>query len=172
MSVTSTMLMRTLLLLMVLLSAPGCPYSFTGASVPEHLSTISIPLIDDRSGFGSPGLREQMTRELTDQFIADNSLDVADQNVADSILEGMITGVTDAASVVGQGETVTTRRITINTKFSFKDLKLRKTVWEKAFSNWGEYDTTGDIFQQQQLGIQEAIRKISEDVLLQTVSGW
>jgi hypothetical protein len=52
-------------------------------------------------------------------------------------------------------------------------MKLRKNVWEKSFSNWGDYETTGgDIFQLQQNGLREAIRKVSEDVLLQTVSGW
>jgi hypothetical protein len=149
----------------------GC-YSFTGASVPSHLATIAIPVVDDRSGFGNPGLREVMTRELTDLFISDNSLEVADRTVSDSILEGVITGVTDAASVVGEGETVSSRRVTVQAKFTFQDMKLRKKVWEKTFSNWGDYETTGDIFALQQSALQEAVRKISEDVLLQTVSGW
>jgi hypothetical protein len=150
----------------------GC-YSFTGASVPSHLETVAIPLVDDQSGFGAPGLREIMTQELTTLFINDNSLGVADRKEADSILEGAIVRVTDAASVVGEGESVATRRVTVEAKFLYKDMKLRKNVWEKAFSNWGDYSTTGgDIFQQQQNGLREAIRKISEDVLLQTVSGW
>lgn len=148
-------------------------YSFTGASVASHISTVAIPLVDDRSGFGAPGLREIMTQELTQQFIADNSLQVADRTDSDSILEGVIVRVTDAASVLGQGESVNTRRVTVEATFVYKDMTLRKNVWERTFSNWGDYETTGgDIFQAQQGGLQEAIRKISEDVLLQTVSGW
>ena len=161
-----------LVIVVLALSLCGC-YSFTGASVPPHLSTVAIPLVEDQSGFGSPGLREILTQELTDQFIADNSLELADRNKADSILEGIITRVTDAASVVGQGESVTTRRVTIDAKFVYKDMTLRKNLWERTFSNWGDYETTGgDIFSAQQGGLREAIRKISEDVLLQTVSGW
>jgi hypothetical protein len=159
------------LLIALSVALSGC-YSFTGASVPSHLTTIAIPLVDDRSGFGHPGLREMMTQELIDLFIGDNSLEVADRLTADSMLEGAITGVTDAASVVGEGESVSSRRVTVQAKFSFQDLKLRKKIWEKSFSNWGDYETTEDIFQQQQAGLQEAIRKISEDILLQTVSGW
>ena len=150
---------------------PGC-YSFTGASVPAHLATIAIPLVDDQSGFGQPGLRERLTSELTELFINDNSLEVADRTTADSMLEGVITNVTDAASVVGQGEAVSKRRVTVQARFAFHDLKLKKKVWEKTFSNWGDYDTGGDIFLQQQAGMQEALRKISEDILLETVSGW
>jgi hypothetical protein len=73
---------------------------------------------------------------------------------------------------VEQGESVKTRRITVSARFVYQDMKLRKKLWEKTFSNWGDYETGGNIIAQQQAGLQEAIRKISEDILLQTVSGW
>ena len=149
----------------------GSCYSFTGASVPSHLKTVAIPLVDDQSGFGEPGLREDFTRLLTDQFISDNSLQIADRNTADAILSGAIVSVSDAPSVVQQGEQVSKRRVTMTVWFSFQDMKLRKKVWEKSFSQWGDYDSGGGISQRKS-GLQEAIRKITEDVLLETVSGW
>lgn len=151
--------------------ADGCAYSFTGASVPAHLKTIAIPLVDDQSGFGEPGLREEVTQAVTDLFISDNSLQVADRNTADAILVGSIASVSDAPSVVEQGETVSKRRITMSVRFTFQDMKLRRKVWEKNFSNWGDYDSGGGM-SQRKAGLEEAIRKISEDVLLETVSGW
>jgi hypothetical protein len=151
----------------------GC-YSFTGASVPPHLRTIAIPLVDDQSGFGEPGLREQMTTALTNLFISDNSMEVADRTTADALLEGVIASVSDAPAIVTQGEQgeqVNRRRITVNARFIFQDMKLRRKVWEKTFSNWGDYDVGGGP-SQRQAGLQEAIRKLTEDVLLETVSGW
>jgi len=153
------------------LVAAGCIYSFTGASVPAHMKTIAIPLIDDQSGFGEAGLREDVTRSLTDLFISDNSLQVTDRGTADAVLAGSITTVSDAPSVVEQGEQVSKRRITMTVKFTFQDMKLRRKVWEKNFSNWGDYESGGGL-SQRKAGLQEAIRKISEDVLLETVSGW
>jgi hypothetical protein len=149
----------------------GCMYSFTGASVPSHLKTVAIPLVDDQSGFGEPGLRETFTRELIDLFNTDNSLQVADKGTADAILEGAIVTIADAPSVVTQGEQVSKRRITMTVHFKFQDMKLRKKIWEKNLSNWGDYDSGGGL-SQRQVGVQEAMRKISEDVLLETVSGW
>lgn len=148
----------------------GC-YSFTGGSVPAHLKTIAVPLVDDQSGFGEPGLRETFTTELTNLLIKDNSLEVTGQTRADAILEGVLLPITDAPSVVQQGEQVSKRRITMSAKFVFKDMKLRRTVWEKTFTNWGEYDSGGGL-SQRQAGLQEAMRKITEDILLETVSGW
>ena len=150
---------------------PGCAYSFTGASVPPHLTTIAIPLVDDQSGFGEAGLREDFTRELTDLFISDNSIRVADRSTADAVLSGSIISVTDAPSMVQQGEQVSQRRITMSVRFTFQDMKLRRKVWEKSFSNWGDYQSGSDISQRQS-GLKEATRKLSEDVLLETVSGW
>ncbi len=157
--------------LAVAMGAAGCPYTFTGASIPPHLHTIAIPLVDDQSAFGEAGLREQFTTELTSQFTADNSLEVTDRTTADCILQGVITNVSDAPQVVGQGEQVTTRRITVTVKFTFQDMKLRRKIWEKSLSNWGEYDS-GAGFTQRQTGLQDAIRKLAEDILLETVSGW
>ncbi|MBP1691678.1 MAG: hypothetical protein H6Q32_1030 [Bacteroidetes bacterium] len=135
------------------------------------MKTIAIPLIDDQSGFGEAGLREDVTRSLTDLFISDNSLQVTDRGTADAVLAGSITTVSDAPSVVEQGEQVSKRRITMTVKFTFQDMKLRRKVWEKNFSNWGDYESGGGL-SQRKAGLQEAIRKISEDVLLETVSGW
>ena len=156
---------------MFLVQIQGCAYSFTGASVPPHLKTITIPLVDDQSGFGEAGLREDFTRELTDQFISDNSIRVADRSTADAMLTGSIVSVNDAPSMVQQGEQVSQRRITMSVKFAFQDMKLRRKIWEKSFSNWGDYESGGGLSQRQS-GLKEAIRKLSEDVLLETVSGW
>jgi hypothetical protein len=149
----------------------GCPYSFTGASVPSHLKTIAIPLVDDQSGFGEAGLREQFTTALTNLFINDNTLAVAERSSADAILEGTITTIRDAPSVVGQKEQVSQRRVTVTARFVLKDMKFRRTMWEKTLSNWGDYDSGGGP-SQRQVGLREALRKLSEDVLLETVSGW
>ena len=139
----------TMMLVGVLLCCAGCPYSFTGASVAKHLKTIAIPLVDDQSGFGAAGLRESFTTELTNLFIGDNSLQVTDKTTADSILEGVITSVSDAPSVVTQGETVTKRRITITIKCAYNDKVQRKKVWEKTFSQWGDYDSGGGLSQRE-----------------------
>jgi hypothetical protein len=148
----------------------GC-YSFTGASVPPHLKTLAIPTIEDQSTFGEPGVREQMTTDLTTLFLKDNSFQVADRGKADAVLKGVITGITDAPAAVESGETVRSRRITMSAKFTFQDMKFRKTLWEKTFSNWGDYPVTGGS-SQRRVGLDEAMKKITEDVLLETVSGW
>ena len=169
MTITRTSL--HLLLLLLLSGCAGCPYSFTGSSVPPHLKTIAIPLFDDQSGFGEPGLRERLTNKLIERFRRDNSLSVVDKTRADSILEGIITAVRDDPSVVSTGEAVTKRRVTITVKAFYQDIKLKKKVWEREVSNWGDYDISGGVAQRQTAD-SLAIDKLAEDIVIETVSGW
>jgi hypothetical protein len=148
----------------------GC-YSFKGGSVPPHLKTIAIPVIEDRSGFGEPLLRDSFTQQLVDRFTNDNSLQLTDRNSADSMLEGMVTDVKDMPAILEGSDKVSERRITITVKMTYQDLKLRKKIWEKTYTDWGNYSTGGGLTERN-TGVQEAIRKLTEIILNDTVAGW
>jgi len=148
-----------------------CFYSFTGASVPQHLKTIAIPVADDRSGSAEPGLRELLTDQLTQKFIDDNTLQVSERTTADAILENTITSLTDAPAVVAAGENVETRRVTLTVNVIYRDLVQRKIIYNKSFSNYGDYPSGGGITERRS-AIETAVDRITEDILLDTVSGW
>ena len=147
-----------------------CVYSFTGASVPTHIKSISISPAIDRSGSGEPGLGELLTNKLTQKFIDDNTLRVANKSNADASLDCIITSLIDAPAVVAAGENVTTRRITITVQVTYKDLVKRKTIYDKSFSNYGDYPASQ--INQRSNAIETAIDHITDDILLDTVSGW
>ncbi|MDR3668087.1 MAG: hypothetical protein P4L35_14695 [Ignavibacteriaceae bacterium] len=148
-----------------------CSYSFTGASVPPHLKTISIPVADDRSGAGVAGLRELFTSMLTQKFIDDNTLRVSDRVNANASLDCVISSYSDAPAVVTGGNNVTTRRITIGIQVIYKDLVKRKNIFEQTFSNYGDYSGNGGL-NEKNAAINVAMDKITEDILLAAVSGW
>ncbi|MAT58605.1 MAG: hypothetical protein K8F60_10175 [Melioribacteraceae bacterium] len=151
----------------------SCSYSFTGSSVPAHLNTISIPLALDRSGSGEPDLSENLTNELITKFLNDNSLQIADRVNADAILECTITSIPDIPEVISGGEEVTLRKITLNIKVTYRDLVERKTIFDRNFSNFGNYSVDSPDIQQARLdAISQAIDLITEDILLAVVSNW
>lgn len=148
----------------------GC-YSFKGGSVPVHLKSIAIPLFDDQSGFGEAGLREKFTNKTVEKFVRDNSFELADSRVSDSILECAIVTVQNNPSVVAAGEAVTKWKITITVRAVFTDMKLKRKIFDKQISNWTEYDAaTGP--EARQSAIQATIEKLTEDILLETVANW
>ena len=149
----------------------SCTYSFKGGSVPPHLKTIAIPIVEDQSGYGDPTLRDLFTQKLVERFTNDNTLRLTDRNTADSMLEGVVTDVKDAPEVLQGGEQVTLRKITVTVRMTFQDLTLRKKVWEKSYSDWGNYPSGGGLTQRNE-GVQTAVEKLTEDILNDTVAGW
>ena len=148
-----------------------CTYSFTGSSVPDHLHTVAIPVAQDRSGAGQSGLRELLTQDLIRKFIDDNSLQVTERTQADAIIECTIVSYSDAPSIVAAGENVEQRRVTITVQVLYKDLVKRVNIFDKNFSNYGDYKP-GTAENEQVLASEAAIDKITEDILLAVVSGW
>jgi len=151
--------------------AAGCRYSFTGGSVPPHLKTIAIPIIQDQSGFGDPRLKDQLTDQLVSLFRGDNTLQLADRANADAVLDAVVTRVSDDPLVVNPGELVSERRITVAVHVTLTDQKQRRKMWEKDFNQWGDYPSGGGPTQRD-AGIQEAVKKLTEDILNETVAGW
>lgn len=156
-----------LFIIAAIVNFTGCGvYSFTGSSVPPHLETIAVPIADDRSGSGEPGLRELFTDRIIQKFIDDNTLQVAERVNADAILDCTIISLSDAPAIVTAGEQVEQRRVTITVHVTYKDMIKRITVYEKNFSDYGDYSID------RSTAIADAIEKITEDILLDTVSGW
>jgi hypothetical protein len=150
----------------------GCgAYSFTGSSVPSHLKTISIPVAQDKSPSAIPGLRESLTDDLIQKFINDNSLQVSGMSGADATLNCVITRVTDAPAIVSAGDQISARKVTVVVKVLYKDLVMKKTVFDKEFTGYGEY-VPAQTTNQREDAFAIAINNISEDILLAVVSGW
>jgi hypothetical protein len=163
---------RLILIVFPILILSACSYSFTGSSVPKHLKTISIPYCVDRSGSGEPNMADDFTNTLIDQFISDNSLQVTDKSDADALLDCTITSISDTPTIIEGGENVSARRITINARVVYKDFVMKKTIFDKSFSNYGDYTNDGDVFSKRKEAIKTAIDKLTEDILLGVVSNW
>ncbi len=151
----------------------GCSYSFTGSSVPAHLHTISIPIVQDRSGSGEPYMSNDFTQDLTQQFIDDNSLQVVNSVNADAVLTVTVVSFQERTEVVsGDNEKATERRITISVKAIYKDLVMKKTVFDKRFSNYATFDATSQSIENRQDAITRAIENVNLDLLLAVVADW
>ncbi len=171
--------LRVLFVITLLNNFIGCNYSFTGSSVPPHLETIYIAPVKDRSGSGQPDLEEKFNNLLRQKFIDDNSLRISDKSEADATLDCTVSSFSDAPEVVQMqsendvsSENVASRRIKLSVKVTYKDLVKKITIFDKAFSDYGDYTNEGDILQARSEAVEEALEKLTEDILLGVVSNW
>jgi len=166
-------LIRNIIASAILALFLSCSYSFTGSSVPSHLQTISIPIVKDKSGSGEANISSNLTQNLIQQFIDDNSLQVINSVNSDAILSVSIISFQERTEVVsGENEKATVRRITITLQGIYKDLVMKKTVFDKKFSNYATFDATSKSIENRQNAIQLAIENVNLDLLLAVVADW
>ncbi len=145
------------------------PYSFSGSSVPSHIKTIAVPLFEDQTT--EFGIKEQLTDAVIEEITRDNSMKIANESVANAIVYGKIISITDQAYTYDENEQVQSHRVTITVAVEVRDIQKGAPLWQEQWRQWGEYviDPSTDARQE---GIKAAVKKIAEDVLNKTVSGW
>jgi len=163
--------MKYCAILAVLVVLSGCTYSFRGASLPPGVHTVAVQVFDDKSGFGDPNLRLNLTNELTQKLVTDNTLRVTNMSTADAAIIGSVNSVSNNPSAVQGNQQVGKWRITVNVSIKFQNLKTQKAIWTKDFSNWGEYDPSAGP-SNRDAGLTQAEDKLTEDILLAVVTNW
>jgi len=163
--------MKFCAVLAVLLAFSGCTYSFRGASLPPGVHSVAVQVCDDNSGFGDPNLRVNLTNQLTQKLVSDNTLRVTNLSSADAAIIGTVTSVNTQAAAVQGNQQVGKWRITVNVSIKFQNLKTQKNIWTKDFSNWGDYDPSAGP-SNRDAGLSQAEDKLTEDILLAVVTNW
>jgi hypothetical protein len=154
------------------LAEVGC-YSFTGASIPPHIHTIGIPLVEDNSGFGQSAVHQDLTDQLTQKFTSEGSLRVGSVSSSDAKIEASIpaSGIDDEPVSVKAGEIVTTKQITLKVHAIYTDQKKQKVFWERDFAETAPYAISGGL-SAQHTALSQAEDKVTSDILIAVISNW
>jgi hypothetical protein len=147
----------------------GCLfYSFKGA-LPSHIKTVAVPLFIDNTAY--PGVREDLTNKVIDGFIADNTLRVVSESEADIVVTGTISSISQKARIITSGEEVQEFQMFVNVQAKCEDIRTNKVLWEKAINQFGVMSASASQ-DERDAAIQEALDKISEDILNNTLANW
>jgi len=161
---------RVSVLILFIWLVAGCGYYSFKGSLPSHLKTVAVPLFYSQSQ--EPGIAEEITNEVINQFIEDNTLKIADESEADLVLTGTVLAIPPARpAIVKEGENVAEMRLTVSVKVKCEDVRMSKVLFNKTFRN--EISLNSDAgLEERQLAIKEALQVIAEDIVNATISGW
>ncbi len=162
-----TKLFGSALLAIVLLQSCGY-YSFKGA-LPSHLKTVAIPLFNNKTPFA--GAPEDLTNQLTDAFMEDNSLAVVDESKADLVLSGSVESILVKPVIVSAGETVSESKVVVKVHVKCEDRVVNKILFDKNFEDYGLMEGDGGL-DERNAAIQTAIEQLTDKILNATLSGW
>ena len=148
----------------------GCvKYSFKGA-LPPDLKTIAIPLFEDHTNWA--GLREDLTNKVIDAFVADNTLQVVeDENNADLILYGTIVGLEERYPSITRQEQVRETQIWLRVKINCYNTHTKKPLWQGEVKKFATIQGAGTL-QEKNEKISEIADLIVKDIVNKTISAW
>jgi len=143
------------------------PYSLSGSAL-KGIKNIAIPLFDNQTT--QYGIREQLTGQLTDAFVADNTLKVVNIRRADSALRGVVTKYQRECYTFDAAGNCNEYVSRIFVDVTFEDLKKKEALWEgKDIEGDGIYSATDET---EDDGIKRAIDKISIEIIDKVIKGW
>ena len=128
--------------LIILLFLYSCGFYSLSGSLPPHIKTISIPMVENETA--EFGIAENITDGIQNRFNDEGILKVIDEN-ADSILRGTVKKITDGPFTYNKNESVSEYRYKIDVNIEWLDNKNEKTLLKGNYSGWGAYGLSGDI---------------------------
>ena len=120
-----------------------CGYYSLAGSIPPHIRSISLPLLDNQTA--EFGISEGITDNLLEKFTDENVLRVVDVDNSDSILRGSIVQAEDIPYTYSKEEVVGEYRFTVAIDIEWIDVANDEVLLEKRFKGWGAYGIGGDI---------------------------
>lgn len=158
--------------LSLIVSFAGCGYySFTGASIPETIRTIAVPLAEDQSLGGVPGMNEALTDFLVERFVRQTRLGLEpDENAADAVLVAAIEQYRNEPVAVTGDEVAALNRVTITVRVRYLDQVEDEERLARSFTASAEYDAT-QIDDEQETAV-AVLRQIADDVFTAATSDW
>lgn len=175
----------------IILLFVGCGFYSLAGSIPPHISSIAIPLVDNQTA--EFGMAESVTDNLQIRFSDENILRLADEEQADSILRGTIIKVEDRVQTYTGTEVVTEYRFTVTMNIEWYDVANDVVLMQKKYTGWGAYGLSGDISndgidndgdglvdgddddefgEPRTYATRIAVEKIAEDVINDILSTW
>ena len=158
---------------LAVLVLPGCGYySFSGASIPAHLTTIAIPLAEDNSLSPLTVLDEALTDLLVDRFVRRTRLVLTtDDSEADILLTSEISRYTNAPTAVSGQERAQFNRITVTVSARYHN-RIDDDVLERTFSNFDDYDPLEGGLEAEETAALAALESIADDLFTAATSNW
>lgn len=110
-----------LLLLGLLLAGCGV-YSFSGASIPERLRTVAVPLAESRASGGPAALDQLVTEALVDRFADRSRLSLEpDEDAADAVVRSVIERYSITPAAVTGANVAALNRVTLAVRVVVED---------------------------------------------------
>jgi outer membrane lipopolysaccharide assembly protein LptE/RlpB len=146
-------------------------YSFTSASLPPEVKTISVQYFPNKASMVQPLLSKNITEALQDKFRSESRLSVTQRN-GDLSLEGEITGY-DTQPIAIQGNQIAAmNRLTVTVNVRFRNRFDEKANYESSFSRYRDYASSKSLSSAESSLLPVMIEELVQDIYNKSVANW
>jgi outer membrane lipopolysaccharide assembly protein LptE/RlpB len=154
-------------------SFPGCGYTVRN-SLPSNLKTLAIPVFANNTV--EFGLSDDVTRALTDAFLANRQLKIVQERDANAVLRGAVVAYKNQVFGYTSQERATQYEIVLTVQATFRDMIRNRDLWrEDALTVRTTYNVVavgGQPAQTELDGRKDVIQKLADQIVSRTVQGW
>ncbi|MFO7922801.1 MAG: LptE family protein [Bacteroidales bacterium] len=151
----------------------GCTmnYSFSGASIPPQLETVSVQYFDNRAPVIYPSLSQELTDDLKDVFQSRTRLRLVN-DIGDADFEGFIEQYRTQPVSVQADEQANLERLTISVRVSYTNTADPEQDFETSFSRHEDYDARAGLEAVEAQLVEKIIDQLTEDIFNRAFVNW
>ncbi|MDR0993642.1 MAG: LPS assembly lipoprotein LptE [Verrucomicrobiota bacterium] len=151
----------------------GCAAYRLGSMLPADVKTVYVPTVINETS--EPLIEQDVTRAVLSQVQMDGSLRLADESLADTILEVHITRfwLDPVAYVKGESSTANQYRMSIRASFVLTRRADNSIVAEApAVNGWYDFDFAGDMTSSKAIALRPAAEDLGRRIVDRIVQYW
>jgi hypothetical protein len=147
------------------------PYTFN-PNVPGYIKSVAIPLFKNPRTF-KYGAERVLTDAVIDEFVADGTLDVAGEDVADSKLQVEIVNYKKEALSYDVQEVVKEYNLAVVVSGTFTDLINNQVLWqEPSMYESVSYYAIGPNAETEDDALDRLAEELARKIVNRTLQGW
>ena len=170
-AVRSSTLLGVLILPLWLSVGCSVRYSFTGASIPPDVHTVSVMPFPNLAPLVNPTLSSALTEALKDRFLQQTRLGVQDYD-ADFQFSGEIVGYSVEATAIQSNELAALNRLTISVRVRFLNTKDETANFDRTFSAYEDFSAELAFQQAESALVDQIVEKLVADIFNAAVANW
>jgi len=162
---------QILLIIAIITLSCKVKYSFTGASIPENVKTVSVKTFQSYAPLTNANLTQSFTEALKDKFLSQTNLNLVTDN-GDLQFDGAITDYNVSSIAIQGNETAALNRLSITVKVKFTNTKDEKSSYETSFTRYADYDSSQNLSAIEDNLIKDINDQLTQDIFNKAVSNW
>lgn len=161
----------TLLSGVLIMQACGT-YSFSGASIPAEMKTVSVQFFENNSALVVPYLSQQFTEALKDRIRNQSRLSIV-RSDGDANFEGRITDYSIRPVAIQGNDRAGLNRLTVTVSVKYTNSLNSELNFEQSFQAFQEFSLNqGPIQTQEQKLLTLINRQLTEDIFNKAFANW